>query len=190
MRSGGAPVERTDGRVRIRPYCADDIDRLYEAVRESMDDLMPWLPWCHADYTREESAAWVAARPEAWTTGEAYSFAVVDARDGAFLGGCGLNQVNRVHRFANLGYWVRSRCTGAGVATRAARLVARFGFEALGLHRIEIVTALDNVASQRVAEKAGAVREGVLRKRIAGGATPQDAIMFSLVPGDLAGIDA
>ena len=57
------PVERSDGVVRIRPYRADDVDRLYEAVRESMDDLMPWLPWCHHGYTRDESAEWVASRP-------------------------------------------------------------------------------------------------------------------------------
>lgn len=179
------PVERSDGVVGIRPYRADDVDRLYEAVRESVDELAPWLPWCHDEYSREESVEWISTRPEAWETGEAYSFAVVDVSDNTFLGGCGINQVNRRHQFANLGYWVRSRCTGAGVATRAARLGATFGFECLGLHRIEIVTAIENVASQRVAEKVGASREGVLRNRVAVRGTPEDAVMFSLIPGDI-----
>ncbi|MFO1474381.1 MAG: GNAT family protein [Lysobacterales bacterium] len=68
-------------------------------------------------------------------------------------------------------------------ATRAAAHAAAFGFDELELARIEIVALPDNVASQRVAEKLGALREGVFRNRIvlAGGA--RDAVVFSLVPG-------
>jgi RimJ/RimL family protein N-acetyltransferase len=67
---------------------------------------------------------------------------------------------------ANLGYWVRTSETGRGIASKATRLVAQFGFAELGLQRIEILAAVGNVASQRVAEKAGAVRECVARKRL------------------------
>ena len=97
----------------------------------------------------------------------------------------GLNFFNRVHQVANLGYWVRTSATGRGVATKAAHLVARFGFAQLGLHRIEILAAVDNIASQRVAEKVGAVREGVLRKRLLINGESLDAVMFSLLPEDV-----
>ena len=59
------------------------------------------------------------------------------------------------------------------------------GFEDLGLVRIEIVVPTGNAASLRVAEKVGARREGVLRSRLLVGDTPEDGVMFSLVPGDL-----
>lgn len=66
------------------------------------------------------------------------------------------------------------------------RQVARFGFEQLGLVRLELVIDVDNAASIRVAEKAGAVFDGVLRNRVVGqGGTPRPARMYSLVPGDL-----
>jgi len=93
--------------------------------------------------------------------------------------------LNRVHQMANLGYWVRTSAAGRGVATRAARLVARFGFAQLDLHRIEILAAVDNIGSQKVAEKAGAVREGVLRKRLLINGESQDAVIFSLLPEDV-----
>lgn len=179
------PIALSDGVVHIRPYRAEDVDRLYEAVRESIEEMAPWLPWCHEDYARAESVEWIAARPEAWKNEEAFSFAVVDANDDTFLGGCGLNQLNRQHQFANLGYWVRSRRTGAGVATRAARLTARFGFETLGLHRIEIVVRPENRASRRVAEKVGAVREGRCRNRLRMHGEPHDAELYSLIPADI-----
>jgi len=63
--------------------------------------------------------------------------------------------------------------------------VARLGFAQLGLQRIEIIAAVDNLASQRVAEKAGAVREGLARKRLLVRGEPQDAFVFSLLPEDL-----
>jgi RimJ/RimL family protein N-acetyltransferase len=86
---------------------------------------------------------------------------------------------------ANLGYWVRTSAAGRGVATNATRAAARFGFEQLGLRRIEIVAAVDNIPSQRVAEKAGAVREGILRQRLLIRGKSMDAVLFSLVREDL-----
>lgn len=98
-----------------------------------------------------------------------------------------MNQLNYIHRVANLGYWTRSSAVGRGVGTIATRLVARFGFEQLGLQRIEIVAAVGNRASQRVAEKVGATREGVLRRRLLIHGKSQDAFVYSLVSEDAEG---
>ena len=69
----------------------------------------------------------------------------------------------------------------------AVRLTALFGFEKLGLNHIQILAATENIASQRVAEKAGARRETVLRKRLVHYDKIQDAVLFSLVADDLKG---
>jgi ribosomal-protein-serine acetyltransferase len=179
-------TELTDGRVMIRPYRAEDIGAMYEAVRESIREVSPWLPWCHAGYTVEETTSFVMAREGAWKNDEAYAFAVFDAAAGTYLGGVGLNFVNRIHQCANLGYWVRSTQTGRGVASAAARLAARFALGHLGFQRVEILAAVGNLASQRVAEKAGAAREGILRKRLLVNGVPQDAVLYSLVSEDVA----
>lgn len=178
-------AELTDGSILIRTYRETDGPLLYEAVRESIPEVSKWLPWCHENYSIAESRAFISARELARQGDEWYSFAVFDKESGKFLGGVGLNFINRVHQIANLGYWVRSSATKKGVATAATRLAARFGFEQLGLHRIEIVAAVDNLASQRVAEKAGATREGVLRRRLLINDEPHDAVMYSLVREDV-----
>lgn len=179
-----AMEELSDGRVMIRPYRAEDIGAMYEAVRESVAEVSPWLPWCHEGYTVEETTSFITAREEAWKNDEAYGFGVFDSADGTYLGGVGLNFVNRVHQCANLGYWVRSTRTGRGVASAAARLAARFALERLGFLRVEILAAVTNHASQRVAEKAGATREGILRKRLLVNGQPQDAVLYSFVAED------
>jgi RimJ/RimL family protein N-acetyltransferase len=178
-------IELTDGLVAIRKYREGDAELLYEAVRESIAEVSVWLPWCHEGYSIEESRDFIATRNIRSQGDEWYSFAVLDAASGRFLGGVGINFINRIHQFANLGYWVRTSAAGHGVATRATKLAARFGFEELGLNRIEIVAAVNNLASQRVAERAGAVREGILRKRLSINGLPHDAVLFSLVVEDL-----
>jgi RimJ/RimL family protein N-acetyltransferase len=121
----------------------------------------------------------------AWVKGEAYDFAIIDRSDGVYLGGCGLNHINKFDCFANLGYFIRSSRAKRGAATAATLLLARFGFAELKLHRIEIVVAVGNVASQRVAAKVGAKQEGVLRKRLVVRDNVYDAVMFSLLPEDI-----
>ena len=177
--------ELADNVVVLRRYRAGDVPLVFEAVRESIAEISRWMGWCHADYSVEESSAWVLSRDEAWAGGTEYSFVITDAQTGMLLGGVGLNFIRRDHRFANLGYWVRTSQAGRGVATAATRLTARFGFEELGLTRIEIVAAAGNIPSQRVAEKAGATREAVLRNRLLIKGQPQDAVMYSLVPEDM-----
>jgi RimJ/RimL family protein N-acetyltransferase len=179
-------VELSDRSILVRTYRAEDAGALFEAVRESIAEVSAWLPWCHHNYSIEESRDFIGSREKAAAGDEWYSFGIFEQDSGKFLGGVGLNFFNRVHQMANLGYWVRTSAAGRGIATDATRLVARFGFEQLGLHRIEIVAAVKNIASQRVAEKAGASREGVLRKRLLINGESQDAVLFSLIPEDLA----
>ena len=165
--------QRDDGVIAIRPYRPDDAQALYAAVRESVDTVGRWMPWCHADYALVDAERWIDFSLEQWAEEKAYHFAVFDHVGGGFLGACGLGPLMRELRVANLGYWVRSSVAGRGVATRAARLVATLGLEELGLVRIEVVCAVDNVPSQRVAEKLGARREAVLRNRCMVGGNPR-----------------
>lgn len=168
-----------DGDILVRTLAPTDEQGLFEAVRESLPQVSPWLGWCHENYSIDETREFLQSRSAKSQGDEWYSFGIFDRSHGErFLGGLGLNFINRVHQFGNLGYWVRTSAAGKGVASKAARLVARFGFEKLGLHRIEIVAAVSNIASQRVAEKIGAVREGILRKRLLILGEPHDAVVF------------
>ncbi len=145
---------------------------------------MPWMPWAHEGYSLDESRKFLDSCARNWAEGTAYEFAILSALDGTYLGGCGLNHLNTIDRWANLGYWVRSSKAGQGIATKAATLLIPYGFNELKLNRIEIVVATGNKASQRVARKCGAKKEGILRNRLFLRGNPCDAVMFSLIPGE------
>jgi RimJ/RimL family protein N-acetyltransferase len=155
-------------------------------VRESLDDFLPWLPWCHREYSIADTRAFLAGRGEAHEKDGEFAFAMVEQPGDRLVGACGLNQFDRANARANLGYWVRSGAVRRGLATQATRMLARWVFPTFQLVRIEIVAAVGNDASQRVAAKVGATREGVARNRLMVRGTPLDAVVFSLVPADVA----
>jgi RimJ/RimL family protein N-acetyltransferase len=181
-----AEVELQGRTVVLRPLGPENEEELFAAVSTSIAELSRWMPWCHADYSIDESRQYLASRATAWTEGTEYSFGIFDRETGKLVGGVGINFIDWPHRRANLGYWLRTHATGRGYASEAANVLACWALEALGLQRIEIVAAVDNIASQKVAERAGATREGILRNRCQGSRTPRDAVMFSFIPADFA----
>ncbi|MDR4507206.1 MAG: GNAT family N-acetyltransferase [Candidatus Brocadiaceae bacterium] len=178
-------IELTDGNIVMRPCRLEDSAAVYKGVRESIQELIKWAPWCYPGYSLSDCISWLSSRARMWSESIEYDFVLFDTKSNAFLGGCVLDQINRKNNFANLGYWVRTSRAGQGIATAAVRLLSRFGFETLGFTRIEIVAAVPNKASQRVAEKAGAIREGVLRNRHVVRDKLYDSVLFSIVPQDL-----
>jgi ribosomal-protein-serine acetyltransferase len=175
----------TDGTITLRAPVPEDAAAHCDAVLESLAEVGRWLEWVHDGYGIDESSAFIARAIAGHESGEMYEFHIVDEK-GTFLGGGGLTRLDTRFLKSNLGYWVRSSAAGRGIATAATRLLAGFGFEQLGLQRIEIIAAVQNVASQRVAEKAGAQREGMLRNGIRYRGRNIDAVCFSLIPADLA----
>lgn len=163
----------TDGTIILRPPVAADAPAVAEAARESFAELEPWMPWANADYGPDDAMFWIS------NPAEKQSFLILDGAE-RIVGTCGLNGFDELHRRANLGYWVRSSATGRGIATAATKLVAAFGIAELGLQRLEIVMATGNLASRRVAERAGAAYEGVLVARLRQHDTVHDAHSFSI----------
>ncbi len=177
-------IELKSQNVLLRPYQTIDIEPLYEAARSSINEVYTWLPWCHPDYSIEESGIWVASQIEAWKNNIEYSFCILDSTTGEFLGGCGLNQINRLHHIVNLGYWIKTDKVNKGIASKAASLAAQFAINELKFSRIEIITATENFSSQKVAEKIGAKKEGILRNRLFLHGKSIDAFCYSIIPDD------
>ncbi|HHI79188.1 MAG TPA: N-acetyltransferase [Planctomycetes bacterium] len=174
------------GNFVLRPFSpVRDGSRLFEAVQASLPDLSPFLPWAVPDYSLETAREFVEDVPQLWDQGNAFHFGIFSKEDGRCLGGVGLNMVSRAYRILNLGYWVASAEKGTGLATQSARLLVEFAFRELGALRVEVLAAVTNRASRRVAEKLGAQFEGVLRNRLLVHGRPQDGAMASLIPQDL-----
>ena len=164
----------------IRPYRLEDIDEVYAAADESREHVARWMGWMTPEYSLADAAKWVEHAVATWERGEAYEHLIIDA-DGAVVGSCGLNHLDRINGLCNLGYWVRVSRLGEGAARQASLLLRDFGFETVGLNRLEIVVAVGNPFSRSVAESTGAVYEGILGLRLKVGEISHDSHMFALL---------
>lgn len=63
--------------IEIRPYTVEDAPAVWEAARESLAELRPWMPWCHEQYSIEESRAWLQVQVPAFRDGSTFEFAIV-----------------------------------------------------------------------------------------------------------------
>lgn len=176
----------------LKAYEKSFAPMLYEAAVESRAEMGYWLPWCHENYSLQDSEDFIEKTVKNWQNAQdvwrsemQFGYAIFDAESGKFLGGTGLNRPDKVHKIFNLGYWVRTSAQNRGVASKATRILAKTAFEDLpGLNRIEIVASIENIPSQKAAQKSGATREGILRKRLLIADRAHDAAMFSLVRED------
>lgn len=166
--------------VQLRRLRPTDAERLYEAVRASHAELARWMGWCHADYSLQESIDWAAGQDAAWQEDREWSFVIVD-RDDRILGACGMHRIDLRNNIAEAGYWVRSCVAGRGIATTAMTQLAEWARSEKQIHRIEIIIAVENHASQRVAEKVGAIREGRLRDRLLVHGERMDCFLYALI---------
>lgn len=165
----------TDGATVLRSPADEDAPDIAAAVQRSLQRLAPWMPWAHDDYSIDDALAWARGEIEPGS----HRFVVVEGD--RIVGAAGLNRIDELNRSANLGYWLDVGATGRGHATRAAALLARHGLHDLGLQRIEVVMSIENEPSRRVAERAGAVLEGVRRHGLYLRGRPHDAHVYAFV---------
>jgi RimJ/RimL family protein N-acetyltransferase len=170
-------MELRDGDLALREWTEDDVDAIVEGCNDP--EVAYWIPAIPHPYTREDALAFVRGE----VVPDEHSLAIVLGDE--VVGGMGLG-VNAHDYRGRLGYWMAARGRGRGTCTRALRLLSRHALGELGLQRLELLTDPENTASQRVAEKVGYRREGVLRAHLRHpDGRIRDSVLFSLLPGEL-----
>ena len=177
------PSHRTTSQLILRPFRRRDADALAEAIQVSLADLVQYLPWAHKNYSRGDAMAFIRESMIAWKEGRAFDFSIRRADDDRrHLGNMSVWPTTRGSRNnGEVGYWVRTDETGQGVCTEAAIRVLQIGFEELGFHKIQLRVAVGNEASDRIAEKLGATREGVLREELRIGGVWTDHTLWTIL---------
>jgi [ribosomal protein S5]-alanine N-acetyltransferase len=172
----------TDGVVVLRRWADSDLGCVEEASR---DPRIPQGTTVPATFTAAEGLAWIERQWGRADNGEGLSLAIADAGSGEALGAVVL-LFRRQPGTVEIGYWLIERARGRRLASRAVVLLARWALTDAGLARVEALVEPDNTASQRVLESAGFRREGLLRSYLVFEERRADALIYSLLPSDLA----
>lgn len=154
---------------------------MHEAVAESVADLQPWLPWAE-EYDRGSAQRFIRESVGAWAEGRAFDFTIraIDDPD-RHIGNVSIWPTSQQNRIGEVGYWIRSGETGKGFGAEATMRATQIGFEEMGLHKVQLRIAVGNVGSDRIAEKIGFIREGVLRDEVKVGARWLDHSIWSML---------
>ncbi|HEX6470771.1 MAG TPA: GNAT family protein [Streptosporangiaceae bacterium] len=173
-----AGVTLTTDRLALRPFEAADAADLIEASRDP--EILRWMVWAQGQ-TPAQARDWCTVHAHA-DPEEQLHLAIVAA--GRFSGAVGLSRAGWFSGRVEIGYWMAPWARRRGYAVEATLAVAGYAF-GKGLHRVELLAATGNVASQGVAERAGFTREGVLREVLVVPGGRADAVLFSLLEDEL-----
>jgi RimJ/RimL family protein N-acetyltransferase len=175
--------ELSDAGIFLR--CLRASDAAWITAECSSRELSRYVPSIPYPYSDSDARAFIEHAARGWAEGSRAIFAIAHAPGGEGLGTIALHLSAADPPMASVGYWLRLEARGQGTATKAVRLVARWAFEKLGIERLNLITAPENTASQRVAERAGFTQEGLLRSWLPTVVGRRDSVMFSLLPEDL-----
>lgn len=153
-------------RIVLRPLDIRDFDQWREVRRRNADWLTKWEPkripgGADVVESREAFAARCSARTREWQLGTGYGLGVF-TREGALAGEINLSSVQRgPFQNAYVGYWIDEAQAGQSFTPEAFVVAARFAFDDLRLHRLQVAIIPRNGPSRRVAEKLALREEGV-----------------------------
>jgi len=167
----------------LRDWRAEDAPALTAVCGDPDVCRFTSVPWV---YEPAAARAWVERVGRGRTDGSVLALAIaVAGEEDAALGNVNLVRFDDAARSAALGYWLAPAARRRGLAVRAARLLCRWGFEQLGLVRVELAILPGNAASLRVAERLGARPEGLRRDSHEADGRRWDMQIHALTPGEL-----
>jgi ribosomal-protein-serine acetyltransferase len=168
-------------RLIIGPIDPDMAEAVNAAILASYRDLNEWMPWADHIPDIAETRAHLTAAQAQYRACTDCGLGLWLKQNGAFIGGSGLHPRPVDPAWREVGYWLHSGYKGRGLATEAVRAIATTGLRDMGLAGIELRASERNVASHRVAERAGFTRVASLENgRIDPGGYPSKTVLFVL----------
>jgi RimJ/RimL family protein N-acetyltransferase len=149
-------MELTDGVILIRRFRDDDVPGIVAMCNDPL--TRRFIPHIPEPYDEDDARAYLDFCDTCWEEGRRRPFAIADAETGEYLGSIDV----RLGSEGAIGYGVAPSARGRGVASRALELVASWALGDGGVERLVLTTHADNLASQRVAERAGFVEVDVV----------------------------
>lgn len=178
MQNKTLPQNLIGKQVVLRPITVNDIAAVCELGKDREISRFTFMPY---PYTVKDGKRMVEATCRGRVEGTAYNFLIIEKPSNRVAGMIHLGGINKRFKRAETGYWIGKEFRRKGMMSEALRLVVRFAFKELGLHRIAAYVFLDNEKSIKLLEKVGFRREGVLRDFVKHHNKWRDCIIYSML---------
>jgi RimJ/RimL family protein N-acetyltransferase len=180
--------ERTMGAgFLLRSYEPGDGARLSEAVNASYEHLKTFMPWAKPNQSVEESERLCREFRGSYLQARDFVLGIWAPDNSRLIGGCGyhLREGPLELKNAEIGMWIRGDMAHQGIGTAVLKQLLRWGFSEWPWVRLAWRCSGANIASARVAEKAGMLREGILRQNaVDPDGTRRDTLCYAALKGE------
>jgi [ribosomal protein S5]-alanine N-acetyltransferase len=165
-------------RLILRPYGLGDAPRAQQMCGDwAIASTTLAIPHPYPDGAAEQ---WISTHAENFRQGTEVTLAITLKLGGTVVGSMALS-INKTHGRGELGYMIAGEYWNRGYCTEAARAMIRYGFEAMGLTRVQAMHFPRNPASGKVMRKLGMTREGLLRQHVINRGAPEDVEIYSIL---------
>lgn len=155
-----------------------------EAVKESLEELRPWMPWAHTVPTLEESEASIRRSRLEFLERSDLRLLLFLKETGDLVGSSGLHRIDWQSRKFEIGYWGHTAFGKQGYISEAVNTITTYAIQELQANRLEIRCDSRNIQSARIAERSGFTLEGTLRSvKCDHTGALQDIMVFAKVRG-------
>jgi ribosomal-protein-alanine N-acetyltransferase len=146
------------GRLLLRQFGEHDLEDLFRGL--SHPDIIRYYGVSYA--TLEETRQQLMFFSDLEMNGTGVWWAICSLDNTTFYGAGGLNSISKEHRKAEIGFWLMTDFWGQGIMMEAMPLICTYGFETLGLHRIEGLVESDNRNCKNAMRKLDFRHEGTM----------------------------
>lgn len=150
-----------DADLKLRTLQEKDAEELFQVVDANRQHLREWLPWLDANTERKHTRQYIRSTLDQQARNEGFVCTVL--RDHQIIGIAGYHPIDWSIRSVEIGYWLSREAVGNGIMTRCCRVLVDHAFVQLGLNRVTIPVAVENVRSRAVPERLGFQQEGILK---------------------------
>lgn len=178
-------------RVTMRPPKFSDWREWAEVRRKNQDYLKPFEPrWAEDCFTKEFYLRRLKRQIVDWHRERGQPFLIfkkpgLDGEAPRLIGGMNVNNICRgAAQYAALGYWIDESHQGQGYMSEALRLILRYAFDDIGLHRVNASCLPDNKRSKKLLLRAGFAEEGFAKRYLSIDGRWQDHVLFGITVED------
>ncbi|MGC5324317.1 GNAT family N-acetyltransferase [Brevibacillus sp. SYSU BS000544] len=168
-----------DQHITLRLPVPEDAPKLFALITRSKDYLRPWLTWVEMTQNLKHSQSYIEYLRNQFTAKRVCKVGIW--YDDEMVGEVGFTFINGKDRSGSLTFWVAEEYLRRGIASKSCRAMIHYGFEQLGLNRVEIAIAKDNKRAIALAKSLGFEKEGILREAECRYEKYVDVIMFSML---------
>lgn len=151
-----------DEHIELRPMMKHHAEDIFALVDAHKNTLGQWMDWVATHQCIHDTESYIKTTLQHYRDYDALHMGIW--YDGQFCGEVGFNSWNLKNFKGDLGYWLADSFMGKGIMTKAVRVLVNYGFEVIGLHRVELLCAIHNERSCAIAKRLNFTHEGVLRR--------------------------